>query len=419
MSSPLHHNLVVFSSETEESKRLALKVCGHLDVPLSSAKIHRYNDDESQPHLEVSVANKTCVIVTCLHQTTSRNSNDNIMVLLQMCRAMYASQASEIIIFAPYTAMARQDKPDDKRSCIGIGLLPDILKAAAKTIPVRYITFDLHAGQISTVFQTAGIRIDNLHSEPHIISYCQNYLIKHLLSHNKTNELVVVAPDAGAAKRAERISSDDYGLGAGCALMHKTRSCAGEVASVKLNGDVNGKIALMVDDMCDTGGTVIKAAEKLKEEGAEMVVALFCHGVFSKNALQRLSDSKAVDIVVTTNTCDKLYELVDYKVEGKDDNIEFGLIKEYPKFTIIDISWLGAEAIRRRVGNESVSELFDSKATSDKQLHSINKRKRQENYETNYEAETKKYKSDAPKYNYLPDMAKGMVMFSSQTFNVE
>lgn len=361
-----NRNVLIFSSETNESHNFANLICNHLGASLSECEIRRFNDDESQPQFKVSVANKVCVIVAALYQTETRNSNDSVMVLLQMCNALYTSHADEIIIFSPYTPYARQDKPDDKRSCITSGLFAKLLKSACFDVPVRYITFDLHAGQLSTVFFNAGVRNDNLHSEPHMITYIKEVILKELNA--TSDDIVIVAPDAGAAKRAKRVARDGNGLMCGDAHMDKTRAGAGVIESVTLSGDVKNRYAIIVDDMCDTGGTLCSASRKLMEEGAVGVIVMVCHGVFSKNALEKLQACPDINLVVTTNTCDKSYHMSEPITRGKYDNITYQQLINYPKIHMIDVSWLAAEAIRRRIGKESVSELFDLNFTSQKHM---------------------------------------------------
>lgn len=367
-------NVLIFASETSVSCKFADQICNHLGVIRSKCEILRFNDDESQPQFKESVSNKICVVIACLYQTPERNSNDSFMVLLQMCNALFTSQAKEIIIMSPYTPYARQDKPDDKRSCITSGLFARLLKSSCIDIPVRYITFDLHAGQLSTVFQVAGIRTDNLHSEAHMIAYVKEVIFKELGT--TSDDVVVVAPDAGAIKRAKRVARDDTGLSCGYAYMDKTRAKAGVVESVTLVGDVKNKYAIVVDDMCDTGGTLCKSALKLKEEGVLKVIVMVCHGVFSKNALNLLQQCPDIDLIVTTNTCDKSYLLSDPITKGKHDNITYQHVITHPKIHLIDISWLAAEAIRRRIGKESVSELFDMHFTSQKHMSYITRKTR-------------------------------------------
>jgi ribose-phosphate pyrophosphokinase len=360
------NNVLIFASETPESCKLADQICYHLGVNRSMCEVRRFNDDESQPQFKVSVSNRICVVITSLYQTTERNSNDSFMVLLQMCNALFTSQAKEIIIMSPYTPYARQDKPDDKRSCITSGLFARLIKSSCDDVPVRYITFDLHAGQLSTVFQVAGIRTDNLHSEAHMVTYIKEVILKELGT--TTDNIVVVAPDAGAVKRAKRVARDETGLDCGHAHMDKTRSKAGVVDAVAMVGDVKNKYAIVVDDMCDTGGTLCQAALKLKEEGALGVIVMICHGVFSKNALDRLQTCDDINLIVTTNTCDKSYILSDPITKGKHENVTYQYLKTHPKIHMIDISWLAAEAIRRRIGKESLSEVFDMDFTSQKHM---------------------------------------------------
>lgn len=356
---------LVFSSETPESEQLAKNICHYLDTEISSCKILRFKDDESQPQFKVSVSNKTCIIVSCLHQTI-RNSNDSSFILFQMCNALHTSQAKEIIIAAPYTPYARQDKPDDNRSCVTSGLFANLLKTSCGNTPVRYITFDLHAGQLWTVFNSANVRIDNLHSEPHMISFVKEAIMKQRGISN--DDLMVVAPDGGAAKRAKRFADEIYGLDCGYALMDKTREKPGVIAMVTLIGNVKNKHTIVSDDMCDTGGTICAAADKLKEEGAASVTVMFCHGVFSANALERLQNSNSIDMVVFTNTCDKSYQLNEPIILGEHNNIIFQQLTKYPKFYMIDITWLLSQAIKCRLTCDSVSALFEMRCTSEKDM---------------------------------------------------
>jgi ribose-phosphate pyrophosphokinase len=362
-------NVLVFAGETPESKQLAEQICEHMGVELSPCNIQRFNDEESQPQFGVSVSNRICVLVVALHQAT-RNSNDNLMVLFQMCEALSASCVKEIIILAPYTPMARQDKPDNNRSCIGSSLYAKLLRAACGLSQVRYITFDLHSGQIAGFFRGANIVNDNLHSEPHIISYIKLVMMKDMSITSK--DIVVVAPDGGAAKRARRVASEDYGLNCGFAHMDKVRAGAGEIEAVGLVGDVTGLHAIIVDDMCDTGGTLCAAAEELVKRGAISVSVMVCHGVFSdKNgasAIKKLSDDPNINLVVTTNTCNKNYPLSKGIIVGEHNDITYHMIEDYDKFRIIDITWLAAQAVIRRVGKQSVSDLFKIMATSSKHL---------------------------------------------------
>jgi ribose-phosphate pyrophosphokinase len=355
-------NVLVFAAETPESKSLGNNICSHLGVELSPCEIARFADRESQPRFGESVSNKICVIVIALHDTSSISTNDSSFVLFQMCNALHTSQAKEIIICSPYTPYARQDKPDDKRSCVTSGLFATLLRSACGSTPVRYITFDLHAGQLVTVFNAVGVRCDNIHSEPHMASFITEFLMKKL---NATpDDIVLVSPDAGANKKAKRIAKQDIGVGCGYAIMDKTRKKASIVESTQLIGEVDGMNAIISDDMCDTGGTICRAAATLKEKGAITVTVMFCHGVFSKNAMDLLQESEHIDLVVCTNTIDRMYEVTNTTVVGEHSNITFSQLKSHPKILMIDISWLAAEAVRRRVGKESVSYLYDSRCTS-------------------------------------------------------
>lgn len=357
---------LVFAGETPESQAWAKNLCHFLGCEVAPSEVVRFKDQESQPRLKVSVSNKKCIVVNCLHQTATQNSNDSSFVLFQICHALHTSQAEQIIVVAPYTAYARQDKPDDNRSCVTGGLFPTLLKAACGSTPVRFITFDLHAGQLWTVYKEIGVWMDNLHSEPHMISFVKEVLMKKQFI--TSNEIMVVAPDAGAAKRATRFADEKTGLNCPYALMSKIRIKANEVASVTLVGDVKGKHCIIPDDMCDTGGTICAAAHKLKEEGAASVVVMFGHGVFSGPALDRLQTNESINMVVFTNTCNKSYEVGQMTTLGDHDNISFQQLKNHPKFFMVDITWLMSQAVKCRLTQGSVSKLFELRCTSEKDM---------------------------------------------------
>jgi ribose-phosphate pyrophosphokinase len=193
----------------------------------------------------------------------------------------------------------------------------------------RVIVYDLHAGQIAGFFSN-NCPLDNLYNEVYFITYIRNSIIN-------MDELVIVAPDEGAVKTATRISNK---LGCRVATIYKQRSRANEIDHMRLMGDVSGKIAILVDDIIDTGGTACKAAEILIDNGAREVNMLASHGIFSGNALEKINNSQFNSVVVT-NT-----------ITHRNDVIQCDKIK------VIDVSWLCAEAIRRQDNGESLTELY-------------------------------------------------------------
>lgn len=357
------NNFLVFPGESTESKILANNICKFLGIEPSVCDIKRFKDGETQPQYGESVSGKICIIVTCMR----KNPGEQSMILFQMCDALRTSHAGGILIVSPYTPYARQDKPDDGRSCVTSGLFARLLDKACGKLPVRYMTLDLHAGQLWTVFNTADVLCDNLHSEPHMIAFVKEYLVK--IKKIEAELLQVVAPDGGAAKRAKRVAGDNGGLNTGFSLMDKTRKCAGVVDSVELIGGIKGKHAIIPDDMIDTGGTICAAARKLKQEGALTVTVMICHGVFSNDAIERLNAEDAIDMVVFTNTCyDSAYKLNDATVIGEHDDVIFSQLSYFPKFYMIDITWLLAQAVKCRLTRGSVSKLFELKCTSEKNM---------------------------------------------------
>ncbi|RQM04999.1 hypothetical protein DH86_00003715 [Scytalidium sp. 3C] len=210
----------------------------------------------------------------------------------------------------------RQDKKDKSRAPISAKLVANMLQTAGCT---HVITMDLHASQIQGFF---NVPVDNLYAEPSTLRWIRENL--------DVNKCVIVSPDAGGAKR----------LDLAFALIHKERARPNEVSRMVLVGDVTDKIAILVDDMADTCGTLAKAAETVMAHGASEVVALVTHGVLSGNAIKTLNESKLSKVVVTNTV----------PLGGKDELC--------PKLRTIDISPTLAEAIRRTHNGESVSFLF-------------------------------------------------------------
>lgn len=241
--------------------------------------------------------------------------------MINACKIASSCRVAAVIPCFPY---ARQDKKDKSRAPISAKLIANMLSVSGAD---HIITMDLHASQIQGFFD---IPVDNLYAEPALLEYIR-------LNIPNWQEAVVVSPDAGGAKRVTSIADK---LNIDFALIHKERKRANEVEKMTLVGNVEGKTAILVDDMADTCGTICLAADKLVEAGANKVYAICVHGVFSGPALQRLNNSK-FEAIVVTNTI------------PQEENM-----KLCPKIQCIDISGILAEAIRRTHNGESVSYLF-------------------------------------------------------------
>ena len=244
-----------------------------------------------------------------------------LLILINACRTASARRITAVLPNFPY---ARQDKKDKSRAPITAKLMANMLQTAGCN---HVITMDLHASQIQGFF---NVPVDNLYAEPSTLRWIKNNL--------NVPDCVIVSPDAGGAKRATSIAD---GLDLQFALIHKERSRPNEVSRMTLVGDVRGKVAIIVDDMADTCGTLVKAADVVLEHGAKEAIAIVTHGILSGNAIEKLNNSKTLKTLVITNT-----------VPHEEKK------KQCDKIATIDISPTLAEAIRRTHNGESVSFLF-------------------------------------------------------------
>lgn len=297
--------------------QLASLVAERLGHPLGAVKLDKFANGETKVEIGESVRGEDVYII----QSGCGKINDNLIELLIMINACKIASASKITAVIPCFPYARQDRKDKSRMPISAKLVANMLTIAGAN---HIITMDLHANQVQGFFD---IPVDNLYAEPIAIRW-----IKENIPDWKN--CVIVSPDAGGAKRATSIADK---LKVNCAIIHKERKRSGEVSSMVLMGDVKDCAAILVDDMADTCGTIVSAAEKLAEAGAKEIYAFLTHGVFSKNAIDKVKASKFKAMVVT-NT-------IPQNTEGT--NIE-----------TIDVSILFAEAIRRNHSGESIGVLF-------------------------------------------------------------
>ncbi|MEW6362705.1 MAG: ribose-phosphate diphosphokinase [Pyrinomonadaceae bacterium] len=268
-------NIKIFAGNAHPA--LAEEICSHLGLDLGKAVTDRFSDGEFNFSIGENVRGSDVFII----QSTCPPSDQNLMELLIMIDAFIRASAKRVTAVIPYFGYARSDKKDRPRVPISAKLVSNlIVKAGAH----RVLTIDLHASQIQGFFD---IPVDHLYARPIIVEYFKT---------NPINDLVVVAPDTGGAERARAYAKR---LDAGLALCDKRRERANEADVMNIVGDVSGKNCLIVDDMCDTGGTICKVAEALHSAGANEIFACFSHAVLSGNAVDNIQASHLKKVIVT------------------------------------------------------------------------------------------------------------------------
>jgi len=300
---------------------LASAICDELKIPLGSAKVRRFSDGEVMVEIGENVRGRDVYLI----QSTCAPTNDNLMELLIMMDALKRASAETITVVIPYYGYARQDRKAAPRTPISSKLVADLLTVAGAH---RVVTVDLHAGQIQGFF---NIPVDNLYAAPVILDY-----LKSRFSDVK-DRLVMVSPDAGGTERARAFAKR---LDCTLAVIDKRRTAPNVAEVMYLIGDVRDRIAIILDDMIDTAGTLTQAAAALKAHGALHVYAAATHGVLSGPAISRINESVIEEVVIT-------------------DTIPLGdKGAQSSKITVLSVSALLAEAIRRIHEDESVSSLF-------------------------------------------------------------
>ncbi|RPB00950.1 phosphoribosyl pyrophosphokinase [Choiromyces venosus 120613-1] len=304
---------------------LARKVADRLGIDLTKVLVVQYSNQETSVTIGESVRDEDVFII---QSAAPGEVNDGLMELLIMINACKTASARRITAVIPNFPYARQDKKDKSRAPISAKLIANMLQTAGCN---HVITMDLHASQIQGFF---NVPVDNLYAEPSMLRYIrENFDYRNA---------VIVSPDAGGAKRATAIADR---LDLNFALIHKERSRPNEVSRMVLVGDVQDKLAILVDDMADTCGTLVKAAQTLKKHGAQEVVAIVTHGILSGSAIESINKSELGRIVVTNTV-----------PHGEKK-------KRCPKLHTIDIAPTLAEACRRTHNGESVSFLFSHAPT--------------------------------------------------------
>ncbi|HQZ98205.1 MAG TPA: ribose-phosphate pyrophosphokinase [Pyrinomonadaceae bacterium] len=301
--------------------QLAEEICSHLECELGKATTARFSDGEFNFSIGENVRGSDVFIV----QPTCPPTDKHLMELLIMIDTCVRASAERVTAVIPYFGYARADKKDRPRVPIAAKLVANLLTTAGAQ---RILCIDLHASQIQGFFD---IPVDHLYAAPIVVEYFKT---------NPIENLIVVAPDTGGAERARAYAKR---LDAGLALCDKRRERANEADVMNIVGDVRGKNCLIIDDMCDTGGTICKVAEALHLAGANEISACFTHGVFSGKAVENISNSYLKKVIVTNTMpiCDNGVPLV-----------------EGGKIEVLSVAKLLASAIRSIHDETSVSSLF-------------------------------------------------------------
>lgn len=298
---------------------LAEIIARRIGLPLSKAEVIRSGIGETQVRIQESVREDDVYIIN----TGCGAVNTALMELCIMIHACKIASAKRITAVIPLFPYARQDKKDKSRAPITAKLVANMIQKAGCD---HVITMDLHASQIQGFFD---VPVDNLYAEPSAILYIR--------THFDLNDVVIVSPDAGGAKRATSIADR---LGVDFALFHKERKKANEVSRMVLVGHVKDKVAILVDDMADTCGTLCLASQHLSEAGASKVYAFVTHGILSGNALKSIEESSLEKLIVTNTLPQQENQRRCRKIE------------------VLDIGKVLGEVIRRSHYGESVSKLF-------------------------------------------------------------
>lgn len=297
---------------------LAQMICEHLGIPLGKAQVKKFSDGEINVEINESVRGMDVFVV----QSSCPPVNDHLMELLILMDALKRASAERINAVIPYYGYARQDKKILPRAPISAKLVADLLTVAGAS---RILTLELHASQIQGFFD---IPVDHLYASSILAEYVKERF---------HGDLVIVSPDAGGVERARAFAKR---LDAALAIIDKRREMPNVARAMHIIGDINGKDAILIDDMVDTGGTLTSAAFALKEGGAENVYAYCTHPVLSGQAVSRVMESPLQEIIVTDTI----------PLKGEAASCE--------KVKVLTVAPLLAEAIKRIHLSESVSSLF-------------------------------------------------------------
>ena len=299
---------------------LAEAVCKYLGVPLGKAEIRRFSDGELSTAIDESV--RRCHVFVL--QSTCPPTNEHLMELLILTDALKRASATSVTAVMPYYGYARQDRKVKPRAPITAKLVADLITTSGIS---RVVTVDLHAGQIQGFF---NIPVDHIYASPVLLDY-----IKEI---NNNNDLVIVSPDAGGMERARVFAKK---LDAGLAMTDKRRPNPNQAEIMNVIGDVEGKSVILFDDLVDTAGTAIQAAQALMKNGAKRASLCCTHAVLSGKAIERIKDSVLEEVIIT-DTIPPSQDVIDCD-----------------KFKVLTIADLLGESIKRITTGESISSLFN------------------------------------------------------------
>lgn len=301
------------------NRDLSKEIAKKLNKKLVDTKIIRFADGEVYVEINENMRGQDVFVI----QSTCTPVNDSIMELLICIDALRRASAKSITAVLPYFAYARQDRKVSPRSPISAKLFANLLIGSGTS---RVLTMDLHANQIQGFFD---IPVDNLFAAP--------TFVQHVKKNIKSKHLVCVAPDVGGVERARAIAKR---LSADLAIIDKRRSGPGTSEVMNVIGDVRNKICVIIDDLVDSGGTIVNAATALKNKGAKDVYAYVVHGVLTGQAVKKINNSKIKKFVISNSI------------------LNIKKIKKSKKFQVISVGTLFAEAIKRISISKSVSKLF-------------------------------------------------------------
>ena len=301
------------------NSRLCKDIARQLKLKLVNSNIKRFADGEVYVEINENIRGNSIFVI----QSTSNPANDNLMELLICIDALRRSSAKNITAVIPYFGYARQDRKVVPRTSISAKLVSNLITKAGAD---RVVTVDLHAGQIQGFFD---IPVDNLFATP--------IFARHAKKKIKSKNIICVAPDVGGTERARALGKL---LNVGLAIVDKRRPKPGQSQVMNIIGDVKGKTCLIVDDIIDSGGTIVNAAKALKDRGAKEVYVYITHGVLSGEAVNKIKKSVIRNLVITDT------------IDNNDK------IKGVKNIEVLPISGLMGEAIKRISNSTSVSDLF-------------------------------------------------------------
>ena len=299
--------------------KLCKDIARNLKLKLVNTNIKRFADDEIYVEINENIRGNTIFVI----KSTSNPANDNLMELLICIDALKRSSAKNITAVIPYFGYARQDRKVVPRTAISAKLVSDLITNAGAN---RILSVDLHAGQIQGFF---NIPVDNLFATP--------IFARHIKKNIKLNNLICVAPDVGGVERTRALSRR---LNTSIAIIDKRRPSPGKSEVMNIVGDVKNKSCVIIDDIIDSGGTIVNAAKALKDKGAKEVYVYITHAVLSGSAIDKIEKSQ-IKKLITTDTIDNSKK-----------------IKTSKRIGIISIAPMISEAMKRISNSTSVSSLF-------------------------------------------------------------